>query len=60
MGGNTKSEDPNEVTTTVDMEEWEENVTFSFKNPEVLHIMLVDGIITIEDEEEVQGIDNPQ
>ena len=60
MGGNTKSEDPNVVTTTVDMEEWAENVKLSFKTPGVHFNMLADGIITIEDEEEMQGIDNPQ
>ena len=60
MGGNTKSEDPNEATTTEDMKEWAENVTSSFKNLVVHFIMLVDGIITIDDAEEMQGLDNPQ
>ena len=52
MGGDIGSEDKNVATISEDMTEWSENVILAYNNPKVHHIMLVDGIITIQDEDE--------
>ena len=55
MGGDIGSEDKNVATISEDMTEWSENVILSYNNPQAHHIMLADGIITIQDEDDDDG-----
>ena len=52
MGGDIGSEDKNVATISEDMTEWAENVILSYNNPQAHQIMLADGIITVQDEDE--------
>jgi hypothetical protein len=52
MGGDIGSEVKNVATISEDMTEWSENVILSYNHPQAHHIMLANGIITIQDEDE--------
>ena len=57
MGGDIGSEDKHVATISEDMIEWSENVILSYNHPQAHHIMLANGIITIQDEDD--DVDQP-